>query len=240
MEEEQEDRRRRALRRLSCKERAKLPRPAFLEGEPRPGGPGREPGDPSPACPGGGGRGLLSRGCCSSLRARRELWAALELLSLRGGQPGSWREQLPKVSGAMPRPSREWNQVEANQDQMESAFQQVRVVSEMKEKHGSGSTTCSPWGVTQKSEVGVRRHLRAPAVQAHLQGGKEEVSGSAGTTFPIALCHHRDGEVLWVAGGGGPPSPRPPPCPLPRRQPRSRASGCFISCRTSPGHGDSL
>lgn len=108
--------------------------------------------------------------------------------------------------------------MEANQDQMESAFQQVRVVSEMKEKHGSGSTTCSPWGVTQTSEVGVGCHLRAPAVQAHLHGGKEEVSGSAGTTSPIPLCH-QDGDVLWVAGRGGPPSPRPPPCPLPPQPP---------------------
>lgn len=67
-----------------------------------PGQEAREgPGDASAACPRGGGQGLLTRRCCSSLRAPgRELWAALELLSLRGGKPGSWREQLPKASGA--------------------------------------------------------------------------------------------------------------------------------------------
>lgn len=56
----------------------------------------------------------------------------------------------------------------ANQDQMESVFQQVRVVSEMKEKHGLGSTTCSPWKVPQTSEVGIGSHLRAPSVLTHL------------------------------------------------------------------------
>lgn len=74
------------------------------------------------------------------------------------------------VWGDAARPSREWNQVEANQDQMESAFQQVHVVLEKKEKHGSGSTTCSPWGVTQTSEMGVGRHLRAPLSLIYWEG----------------------------------------------------------------------
>lgn len=69
--------------------------------------------------------------------------------------------------------SREKNQEEANQDQMESVFQQQHVVLEIKERCGLRPSAalgvpqaCSLWGIsqTQGSETG--RHLPEQAAHA--------------------------------------------------------------------------
>lgn len=69
--------------------------------------------------------------------------------------------------------SRERNQEETNQDQMESVFQQQRVVSEIKENLGSRPNaalgvpqTCSLWGIAQTQGRETGRHLPEHSVSA--------------------------------------------------------------------------
>lgn len=82
----------------TAKRGQRCPRLGFLERRPR--CPGRETGDPSlPSSPRGSGRSPLTRRwLLLPAGATGELLATLELLSLGGEKPGSWREQLPKVS----------------------------------------------------------------------------------------------------------------------------------------------
>lgn len=99
--------------------------------------------------------------------------------------------------------SREYNREEANQGQMESVFQQVPVVLEMKEKRGLRPNpvlgvvpTCRPWGITDSGcqgwAVAPRSSCQsAPSTRGPTESWTGQVRERAGTKSQVPNHRHQ-------------------------------------------------